>query len=352
MDGGFKDQRQVNFTEDQTLIVARLDAEFGRLRRETIGSWLNERQRNLITVLGSREDASNVGRKQEPFTVTKCRKSIEDAYGISDVAATKDINDLVDAGLVEKASIDGDGKSKEVRLTTGGYEKWRAYANGRVALVLAAAQAIEEAGTTPACFIDKIKVWVAGFLKRGPQAGIAVAMCIGFASEARANDWARDNWTVLLTEQTADGDALRIENLGEAGTWIAPVVESPFQTESYNFVDGAILKSDLAASFIKRAAGASFQQVKIDQLSDESALVPSELETRYRMVDGTKFLDENLPAFMIARATSLGAQPLLIDQWTGVNAWPTSSPETHYQLVDSTKFLDENLPLILAAYYQ
>lgn len=351
MDGGFKDQGQVNFTEDQTLIVARLDAEFGRLRRETIGSWLNERQRNLITVLGSREDASNAGRQQEPLTVTKCRKSIEDAYNISDVAATNDIDGLVDAGLVEKASIEGNRKSKQVRLTTGGYEQWRAYANGRVALVLAAAQAIEEAGTTPPRFIDRIKTWVAGFLKRGPQAGIAVALCIGLTSEARANDWTRDGWTAQLTVQTADPDPLWMENREEAGAWLAPAFASPFQTESYQYVDGTSFNVSLAASFAERADSSSVQPFMIEQWMGASARVAPTLEPRYQMVDGTKFLDENLPASMVASVTSLGAQPLMTDQWMGVDAWLTPDPETRYQLVDGTKFLDENLPLILAAYH-
>ncbi len=312
MDGSFKDQEQLDFNEHQTLIaVGRIDAEFGRLRRETIGSWLNERQLNLITVLGSREDAEEAGRPQEALTVTQCREKIEEAYGVSNVTADKDIKMLVEADLIEKASVKGNLTKKNVRLSTNGREQWLAYANGRAALILAAARAIEEAGTTPPRFADRMKGWVTGFLTRAPKAGIAAILCLGLTTlDVRAGDW--DGWTAVVSDIPAETYIGFGEQLVQSDT---PYVTFDMRPGDYSW-ENPFLQED-------RSGQVSWIVPEPDLQAQADGVL---------LADGTRFLDENLPQLYETRASVPEPTPL----GGGLT------------FMDGTRYLDDNLPQIYA----
>lgn len=228
MDTGFNDPKaHVVFNEHQKLIPARFDVQVGLLQRSTIGHWLNERQLNLIIVLGAKQDAAESGLKQETYSVTECKKSIQEDYSVSDVTAQKDIDMLVDADLIEKASVENHGTKKDVRLSVNGQKQYSDYANGRVALHLAATKAIKQVGATPPCYADKILKWVIIFMTRAGKTSGAVVLCLGLAAATPERIW---HGSTAIAATSADGTDFLDKHLPKLD--IAP------QAADYQFADG------------------------------------------------------------------------------------------------------------------
>jgi hypothetical protein len=285
------------FTEHQTLIaVGRFDAEVGRIRRDTIGNWLNERQLDVMSVLGSRADAAEVGQELQPFTITKCRNEIETNYGVSGVTAEKDINDMVAADLVEKAMVEDNRTKRDLRLSANGLMRWREYANRRAALIMAAAEAIQQlAPVSNPDFVQRKQDWIKGFLQRGAKSlfigALALSMAFATAAEVRADTSATPSVQEVLYKFRNNAD----------------------------FLDRNLPKSLAGAPVFD--AGISGQ--------------PLIWHTEYRQtVDGTDFLDRNLPK-------SLAGAPVFD---AGISGQPLIWHTEYRQTVDGTDFLDRNLP--------